>query len=150
MLIIFSSPPFYTKYVKPPCDGNPIPDYIHLNPKFFLYLKDALSGMDGTHFHAHAHTAASNCDALRDHNGALTTNTLAACNFQMSFVHIQSGWEGSVADSQMFHDAHFTDFCIPVGKYYLTDAGFPACDALLVPYHGVWYHLAEWGHANSR
>ena len=59
-------------------------------------------------------------------------------------------WEGSVADSQMFHDACFTDFRIPVGKYYLTDAGFPACDALLVPYHGVQYHLAEWGCANSR
>ena len=149
MLVIFSLPPFYTKYIKPPCDGNPIPDYIRLNPKFFLYLKDALSGMDGTHFHAHAHTAVSNRDALHDHNGALTTNALAACDFQMSFIHIQRGWEGSVADSQMFHDVCFTDFRIPVGKYYLADAGFPACDALLVPYHGVQYHLAEWGCANS-
>ena len=106
--------------------------------------------MDGTHFHAHAHTAASNHDALRNRNGALTTNTLAACDFQMLFIHIQSGWEGSVADSQMFHDARFTDFHIPVSKYYLTDTGFPACDALLVPYRGVRYHLAEWGRANSR
>ena len=105
--------------------------------------------MDGTHFYAHAHTSASNCDALCNCNGVLTTNALAACNFQMLFIHIQSGWEESVADSQMFYDAHFTDFCIPVGKYYLTNTGFPACDALLVPYHGVRYHLAEWGHANS-
>ena len=49
----------------------------------------------------------------------------------------------------MFHNPYFTDFHIPVGKYYLTDAGFPAYDALLVPYCGVQYHLAEWGCANS-
>ena len=64
------------------------------------------------------------------------------------FLHIQSGWEGFVADSQMFHDARFTDFHIPIVKYYLANAGFPACDVLLMPYHGVWYHLAEWGCAN--
>ena len=62
------------------------------------------------------------------------------------FVH--NSWEGSVADSQMFHDARFMDFCIPIGKYYLADAGFPACDVLLVPYRSVRYHLAEWGCAN--
>ena len=96
------------------------------------------------------HAAAANRDALCDRNGELTTNTLAACDFQMHFLHIQSGWEGSVADSQMFHDACFTDFRIPIGKYYLADAGFPACDVLLVPYRGVRYHLAEWGCANLR
>ena len=148
MLVIFSSPPFYTKYVNPPFEGDPIPDYIRLNPKFYPYLKDAIGAIDGTHFHAHAHAAAANRDALRDHNGELTTNTLAACDFQMCFLHIQSGWEGSVADSQMFHDACFMGFHIPISKYYLADAGFPACDVLLVPYRGVWYHLAEWGRAN--
>ena len=150
MLIIFSSPPFYTKYINPPFEGDPIPDYIHLNPKFYPYLKDAIGAIGGTHFHAHAHAAAANCDALCDRNGELTTNTLVACDFQMCFLHIQSGWEGSVADSQMFHNAHFTDFHIPIGEHYLANAGFLACDVLLVPYqyHGVRYHLAEWGCAN--
>ena len=40
-----------------------------------------------------------------------------------------------------------TNFPVPMGKYYLADAGFSHCDALLVPYRGVQYHLAEWGHA---
>ena len=33
---------------------------------------------------------------------------------------------------------------IPEGKYYLADAGYPLCDALLVPFQGVCYHLREW------
>jgi hypothetical protein len=32
----------------------------------------------------------------------------------------------------------------------LADAGFGACDALLVPYRKVCYHLAEWGRAGVR
>ena len=39
---------------------------------------------------------------------------------------------------------------VPEGKYYLADAGFGACDQLLLPYRGVRYHLAEWGRANVR
>ena len=36
------------------------------------------------------------------------------------------------------------------GKYYLGDAGFPSCDALLVLYHGVRYHLKEWAQGNQQ
>ena len=147
---LLSSPRHLSKYVNPPCEGDPIPDYICLNPKFYPYLKDAIGAIDSTHFHAHAHAAAANHDTLHDCNGELTTNTLAACDFQMCFLHNESGWEGSVADSQMLHDAHFMDFCIPIDKYYLANAGFLACDVLLVPYRGVQYHLAEWGCANPR
>jgi hypothetical protein len=42
------------------------------------------------------------------------------------------------------------DFLIPAGRYYLADAGFALCNTLLVPYQGVWYHLAEWGWAAVR
>jgi hypothetical protein len=62
----------------------------------------------------------------------------------MSFIYILSGWEGSVADARVYYSARITDFHIPPGKYYLADAGFAACDELLVPYRGVRYHLAEW------
>lgn len=50
------------------------------------------------------------------------------------FQYVLSGWEGSAADSTLFHDACTTDLTIPDGKYYLADAGFGACDVLLVPY----------------
>ena len=36
------------------------------------------------------------------------------------------------------------DFVIPEGKFYLADAGYPLCDVLLVPFHGVRYQLQEW------
>ena len=51
----------------------------------------------------------------------------------MVFYYIFSGWDGSAADSTMIYDAHVTDLHMPVGKYYLADAGFPICKALLVP-----------------
>ena len=59
-----------------------------------------------------------------------------------------SGWEGSASDARIYHDARIHDLAIPAGKYYLADAGFPACDELLVPYRNIRYHLVEWGRAN--
>ena len=66
------------------------------------------------------------------------------------FKYIFSGWDGSTSDSTMYHDARLTDLTIPVGKYFLADAGFPICEGLLIPYRGVRYHLQEWGPANVR
>jgi len=60
-----------------------------------------------------------------------------------------SSWEGSMADASIYHDARLSDLAIPDGKYYLSDAGFPNCCQLLVPYHGQQYHLAEWGHGQT-
>jgi len=37
-----------------------------------------------------------------------------------------------------------------VGFYYLADAGFPSCGALLTPFRGVRYHLREWAHGNQK
>ena len=48
----------------------------------------------------------------------------------------------------MYEDACLQDLVIPDRKYYLGDAGFPSCKQLLIPYHGPWYHLVEWGHAS--
>jgi hypothetical protein len=61
-----------------------------------------------------------------------------------------SGWEGSAADGALFLNSRYNDLTIPIGNFYLADAGFGACGALLVPYRGVRYHLAEWGRANIR
>ena len=68
----------------------------------------------------------------------------------MRFTYILSGWEGSAADGNVWDDARCTDLTVPEGKYFLADAGFPTCDALLVPYRGKQYHLREWGQANQR
>ena len=67
----------------------------------------------------------------------------------MKFVYFITGWEGSAADATMYAHSHLLDLAIPPEKFYLADAGFRICDSLLVPYHGVHYHLAEWGQANT-
>jgi len=52
MLLIFSSPPFYTKYVCLPTTDDPVPPEIYNNPKFWPYFKDALGALDGSHIHS--------------------------------------------------------------------------------------------------
>ena len=148
MLIFFSSAPFYTQYVHLPPIDAPTPPEILNNPKYFPFFKDALGAIDGTHINCSA-TAAMR-EAARDRKGGVTQNCLAICGFDMSFYYIFSGWDGSAADSTMFYDARITDLQIPAGKYYLADAGFPTCDALVIPKRGVRYHLAEWGRAAQR
>jgi hypothetical protein len=61
-----------------------------------------------------------------------------------------SGWDGCSSDAAIFNDARQFDLLIPPGKFYLADAGFGMCDALLIPYRKVKYHLAEWGCAALR
>jgi hypothetical protein len=66
----------------------------------------------------------------------------------MHFTYILSGFQGSAADARVYHVARLSDFTIPPGKMYLANAGFAACDELLVHYQGIHYHLAEWDCAN--
>ncbi|KIJ11458.1 hypothetical protein PAXINDRAFT_37254, partial [Paxillus involutus ATCC 200175] len=51
MTIIFSSAPFYTKYVHMPADDE-IHTKICTNPRFWPFFKDAIGALDGSHIHA--------------------------------------------------------------------------------------------------
>ncbi|KIK73852.1 hypothetical protein PAXRUDRAFT_103290, partial [Paxillus rubicundulus Ve08.2h10] len=51
MTIIFSSAPFYTKYVHMQAD-NEIHTKIRTNPHFWPFFKDAIGTLDGSHIHA--------------------------------------------------------------------------------------------------
>ena len=88
--------------------------------------------------------SAADKDGARNRKGALLQNCLMACSFNLQFVYVCSGWEGSATDALVYHDAQCVDFCIPPGKFYLADASFSLSNELLVPYRGVCYHLAEW------
>jgi DDE superfamily endonuclease len=145
-----SSPPFYTKYVHLPRASEATPSSILNNPKFFPFFQNALGGMDGTHINCCPSAAERDHDGCWNRKGGLSQNCLACCSFDLRFLYLVSSWEGSAADGALFSNSRFTDLTIPNGKFYLADAGFGACDSLLVPYHGVCYHLAEWGRANIR
>ena len=146
MLLFFSSPPFYSDNVHLPTADTPLSSKIQDNPLFFPFLRDAIGAIDGTHINANV--TLEERQASRNRKGGVTQNCLAACDFDLKFTYIFSGWDGSTADATMFHDARLTDLPVPHGKYYLADAGFQTCDAFLIPYRGVRYHLAEWGRAD--
>jgi hypothetical protein len=148
MLYIFASEPFYFDFVHQPRRTTPLSSYISGNPKFHPFFKDAIGAMDGTHFISSG--SAEEQALARDRKGLVTQNCLAGCDFDHNFTYLSTGWEGSVSDSTMYFDSRTTDLKIQPGKYYLADAGFPLANALLTPYRGVRYHLAEWGRADLR
>lgn len=144
---IFASAPFYTKYVKQVTPNDPPSSYLQNNPKLWPYFHRALGAIDGSHIHlatpSYLHTA------CRNRKGFLSQNCLFVCSFDFLFSYALTGWEGSAADARVYEDAIGSDLVVPDGWYLLADAGFPHCRELLVPYHGVRYHLSEWGRANS-
>ena len=146
MLFIFSSSPFYTNFVRQPRANDPPSPYIHDNPKFHPFFANAIGAIDGSHILSSG--TVEEQALAQDRKGLVTHNCLAGCDFNHKFTYISAGWEGSVSDSTMFFDSRITDLMIQPGKYYLADAGFPIASALLIPYQGVRYHLAEWGHAD--
>jgi hypothetical protein len=138
---------FYAKWVPLP-KGNEVPPEILNDQKLFPYFKDCIGAIDGSHFHAYVDADAM--PRFRNRKGWISQNVLVACTFSLMFCYILSGWEGSANDGRIFESARLTTLRIPKGKYMLGDAGFPSCDALLVPYRGVRYHLKEWEQANLR
>jgi len=148
MLFIFSSYPFYTKYVRLPTADDAVPPEIRQNSKFWPYFKDALGALDGSHIHSSP--PANDRASYRNRKGFMSQNCLFGCSFGLQFIFAYTGWEGSATDARVYENALLDGLDIPEGKYYLADAGFPSCEQLLIPYRAIRYHLAEWGRANIR
>jgi DDE superfamily endonuclease len=148
VLFALSSAPFYNRYVHLPPASSPTPKEISDNPKFFPFFSGALGAMDGTHIQCCP--SAEEREAAQNRKGFCSQNCLACCSFDLRFLYVLSGWDGSAADASVFNDARQHDLVIPATRYYLADAGFGACDVLLVPYRGTRYHLREWGRASVR
>ena len=75
---------------------------------------------------------------------------MVACDFDLKFVHIHPGWEGSASDARVLHDALNHGFEVPDGKFYLVDAGYAKTPQFLAPYHGTRYHLNQQGRVRQR
>ncbi|KAL5582715.1 hypothetical protein UlMin_015157 [Ulmus minor] len=60
--------------------------------------------------------------------GDTTWNVLAACDFDLKFTYMLSGWEGSAHDARVLEHAisePLNSFPFPPpGKYYLVDSGY--------------------------
>ncbi|KAL2525978.1 DDE Tnp4 domain-containing protein [Abeliophyllum distichum] len=65
--------------------------------------KDCVGAIDGTHIPAMI--SGSDVSSYRNRHRSLSQNVLAACNFDLEFIYILSGWEGSAHDSKLLNDA---------------------------------------------
>jgi hypothetical protein len=98
--------------------------------------------LDGTHINIHV--PASEHARYRNRKGFLSQNVLAACDFDLNFVYVLPGWEGSAHDGRVLADAQaHQGFNTVPGKYWLGDAGYGNSEFILAPYRGVRYHLKE-------
>ena len=149
ILHILTSEQVYRNFVRLPTRDAPVPSKIQRSSKFSQYFRGCLGALDGTHIPAHV--PEERRTAYRNRKSYLSQNVLAACDFDLKFIYVLSGWEGSAADSRVLEDAKSkADFVTPEGRYYLGDAGYPNSASLLVPYRNTRYHLKEWGKGNQR
>lgn len=100
--------------------------------------------MDGTHIPACVPFHMQ--DRFRGRKSITTQNVLAAVHFDLRFIYVLAGWEGSAHDSYVLQDAlsRPNGLNIPEGKYFLADAGYAARPGVLPPYRGTRYHLQEY------
>ncbi|KAI4310844.1 hypothetical protein MLD38_035792 [Melastoma candidum] len=126
------------------------PDEILRSRRFNPYFKDCIGAIGSMHIPAHVPT--KDQSRFRDKKGHLMQNILAACTFDMQFIFVSPGWEGSADDSRVLR-AVLTDPGqnfppIPDGKYYLVNMGYSNTDQFVAPYVGTRYHVREFKGAN--
>ncbi|XP_021825410.1 uncharacterized protein LOC110766394 [Prunus avium] len=86
--------------VKP---GSAVPAKIRESTRFYPYFKDCIGAIDGTHIPAMV--TGVDVSSYRNRHGTISQNVLAACNFDLEFIYVLSGWEGSAHDSRVLNDA---------------------------------------------
>ncbi|CAE6226183.1 unnamed protein product [Arabidopsis arenosa] len=83
--------------------GSAVPRKIKDSTRFYPYFKDCVGAIDGTHILAMI--TGQESASYRNRKGQLSQNVLAACNFDLEFIYVLSGWEGSAHDAKVLHDA---------------------------------------------
>lgn len=136
------------KYIKLPSSVE-IPVAISSSTKNYPFFKDCIGAVDGTHIAAKV--PREETASFRNRKGFLSQNVMACCDLDnLVFTYVLAGWEGAAHDGHVFNQSFNHGFCIPEGKYYLGDAGYPLTPYCLTPYRGVRYHLNEWAKGNQK
>lgn len=136
------------EFLQPPEDTTS-PEILN-SARFYPYFKDCIGVIDGMQIPAHV--PAKDQSRFRNKKGILSQNVLAACTFDLQFIFIFPGWEGSVTDSRVLKavlddpDQNFPQ--IPQGKYYLVDQEYLNTEGFLAPFQGVRYQPYEFRGAN--
>ncbi|XP_051196783.1 protein ALP1-like [Lolium perenne] len=110
------------------------------------WFPNALGALDGCHVDVFVRVADKG--RYRNRKQDITTNMLGVVDWNMKFLYVLPGWEGSASDSKVLKDAMRIDrqdaFVVPEGKYYLVDAGYTNGPGFLSPFRSTRYHLKEW------
>lgn len=134
-------------------------------------LKNCIGAIDSTHISASV--LAEKQISCRDRKATITQNVMCACDFNMMFTYVYSGWEGSAHDSKILLDAitnqnaefpwpprgkswyqhkimfneinkvELTYILFDEGSFYLVDSGYLCIGGFLPPYRGERYHAQE-------
>ncbi|XP_057491866.1 uncharacterized protein LOC130777486 [Actinidia eriantha] len=132
------------EFLQPPPLSTP-PEILRSN-RFYPYFQDCIGVIDGMHLPAHV--PAKDQSRFRNKKGVLSQNVLAACTFDLQFIFIYPGWEGSVTDSRVLravlHDPDQNFPLIPEGKYYLVDSGYSNTEGFITPFEGIRYNIHEY------
>ncbi|XP_028054930.1 uncharacterized protein LOC114259144 [Camellia sinensis] len=135
---------FTEVHCKPTRDKNSRHPYLRSRGKYVPF-KHCIGALDGTH--VEAVLPARDAGTYYGRKGYPTQNILAVCDFDMCFIFISCGWEGSMHDSRIFNEitenAHAPFPHPQEGKYYLVDAGYANKKGYLAPYKKSWYHQAQ-------
>ncbi|XP_011627341.1 uncharacterized protein LOC105421508 [Amborella trichopoda] len=70
---------------------------------------------------------------------------MAACSFDLRFIYVLAGWEGSSSNSSMLKAALKAGSKVPRDIYYLVDADYANTRNFIAPFRGVRYHLKAYG-----
>jgi hypothetical protein len=136
-------------FLKPP-NPNQVHPKIEGNPRFYPFFKNCLGAIDGTHIPISISISYDRAAPFRNRKGTLSQNVMVACDFDLNFTFISTGWEGSATDARVLRSAMSRGFLVPPGKFYLVDGGYANTLSFLAPYQGVRYHLKEFGVGHRR
>nr|XP_048321992.1 uncharacterized protein LOC125419659 [Ziziphus jujuba var. spinosa] len=80
-----------------------VPSKIREHTRFYSCFKDCFGAIDDTHIPATI--KGRDVSSYRNRYGKISQNVLAACNFDLEFIYMLSGWEVLAHDSKLLHDA---------------------------------------------
>ncbi|XP_066396229.1 uncharacterized protein [Miscanthus floridulus] len=109
---------------------------------------NCIGAIDGTH--VPITIGQDKASPYRNRKGTLSQNVMFACDFDLKFTFISSGWEGSASDAGVLRSALGKGFTVPAGKFYLVDGGYANTPSFLAPYRGVKYHISEFRRRGKR
>ncbi|XP_028122303.1 uncharacterized protein LOC114319478 [Camellia sinensis] len=135
---------FTVVHCRPTYSQHRIHPYVRSRRKY-LPFKDCIGAIDGTH--VSAWVTGPDAATYFGRKYCHTQNIMAAVDFDMCFIFISCGWEGSMHDSRIFNEI-LTNDNVPFphpdeGKYYLVDSGYANRIGYLAPFKGHRYHQQE-------